>query len=140
MKNSIFVLGILWTLMVACVPVMVVSSDVEADVNFNDYKTFGFYKFNVEDKDNIFLTEPDFTLLKNAITSEMEKRSFKFQENNPDLMINLGVVAQNKDQTRETDFRDGRMGYMGQRNYHWESEEVVVNKYAERNGEGGYCR
>ena len=32
-------------------------------------------------------------------------------------------------QTRETDYRDIR--YSGERNYQWESDEVIVNEYKE---------
>jgi len=59
-------------------------------------------------------------------TFELESRGLQ-QGENPDLAVNIGVVIEEEVQTRETDYRDIR--YMGQRNYHWEVEEVVVGVY-----------
>lgn len=129
MKTLALIFGFLLCLIVACVPVRVVSSEEDPDVNFRDYETFGFYDLAVEDRDQILFSEPDFSRLKKAITHEMELRDFTLKDKDPDLMINLGLIIEELEQTRETDFRDARLGYTGQRNYHWESEEVVVNKY-----------
>ena len=43
----------------------------------------------------------------------------------------MGVVVEKKTHTRETDFRTDRPRYMGQRNYSWQSKEVVVGYYRE---------
>ena len=47
---------------------------------------------------------------------------------NPDLLINLGVTLSREKQTRETSIQEAPR-YMGSRNYHWESEEIVVRNY-----------
>src|SRR5690554_2354182 len=51
---------------------------------------------------------------------------------NPDLKINLGIIVQEKTQTRQTSLADpGEWNYIGQRNYKWESKTVEVGKYKE---------
>jgi hypothetical protein len=52
---------------------------------------------------------------------------------NPDLHVNIGIVVAEKVQTRETNLATpgDRAAYMGQRNYHWESQEVEVGRYRE---------
>ena len=45
------------------------------------------------------------------------------------MKINIGRSITDVAHTRETDYRDIR--YSGQRNYQWESDEVVVNEYKE---------
>ncbi len=47
------------------------------------------------------------------------------------LRLNIGIVVNEEVQTHETDIRTDGMRYMGQRNYHWESKEVVVDRYKE---------
>jgi hypothetical protein len=62
----------------------------------------------------------------------MTKRGYQQSSQNPDLFINLGIAVKQKAQMRETDWRtDGRMAYIGQRNYKWKSEEIVVGYYKE---------
>ncbi len=58
----------------------------------------------------------------------MEERGIQLSDD-PELLLNLGVKVVEKVQTRETDIRD--MHYMGQRNYHWEVEDVPVGTYKE---------
>ena len=43
--------------------------------------------------------------------------------------MNIAVNVEEKVQTRETTIHD--MHYMGQRNYHWEVEEIPVRTYKE---------
>ena len=47
------------------------------------------------------------------------------------MKINLGIVIENKEQTRETNLATDPFMYTGQRNYTWSSQEIVVNKYKE---------
>ena len=49
------------------------------------------------------------------------------QGSNPDLAVNIGVVVEEEVQTRESDISE--MRYLGQRQYHWEREDVVVGVY-----------
>ncbi len=119
MKTINFFL-ILSGFMLACTPVRVISTEIIAD-DFENYKTFNFYE--VEQPTSIYLDD-----LKKAIIDQLSSKGYAISDN-PDLMINIGSTIEEKVQTRETDYRD--ISYMGQRNYSWQSEEVVVNKYKE---------
>jgi hypothetical protein len=66
-------------------------------------------------------------LLKTAIDQQMQDRGFT-KTQNPDLWLNIGIVIENKVQTRQTNIRDAPL-YIGQRNYSWRSKEVEVNRY-----------
>jgi hypothetical protein len=57
----------------------------------------------------------------------MQDRGFT-KTQNPDLWLNIGIVIENKVQTRQTNIRDAPL-YIGQRNYSWRSKEVEVNRY-----------
>ena len=60
----------------------------------------------------------------------MVARGYEKVSENPDLIINLGINITKEEQTMETDIRDAPR-YIGQRNYHWESEEIVIRRYTE---------
>ncbi|HEU5289672.1 MAG TPA: DUF4136 domain-containing protein, partial [Cyclobacteriaceae bacterium] len=95
------------------------------------YKTFGF--FNVDASGDAlgknYSTNLD--LLKKAIIKQFEAKGLSFASENPDIMTNIGIVVSKEVQTRETSFSDpgDRTAYMGQRNYSWHSQEVVVGTY-----------
>lgn len=72
-------------------------------------------------------SRPEIDMLKEAIVLQMEELGYK-QSQNPDLWINIGVMVEEKTQTRQTNIRDAPI-YIGQRRYHWESEEIIVDEY-----------
>ena len=90
------------------------------------YQTFDFIDFDVQLLTEHQINQQNVEYLKAAIVKQLEAKGLK-QSTNPDLAVNIGVVVEEEVQTRETDIRD--MRYMGQRNYHWEVEEVVVGVY-----------
>ena len=90
------------------------------------YQTFDFLDLDVELLTEHQINQENADYLKTAIARELTAKGLE-QSSNPDLAVNIGVVVEEEVQTRETDIRD--MRYMGQRNYHWEVEEVVVGVY-----------
>lgn len=114
----------------ACVPVRVVEYQKEVKADLKTFKTFSYYQI-----EKTGLISPNFesnlALLKTAITKEMNSIGFQEVENGGDLLLNIGIAIKEEVQTRETDIRTDGMRYMGQRSYHWESQEVVVDRYKE---------
>jgi len=54
------------------------------------------------------------------------KKKISMADNNPDLLVNIGITAADKTQARTTDFCTDRMpGYTGQCDYSWKSEKGV---------------
>ncbi|MCU0403736.1 MAG: DUF4136 domain-containing protein [Chitinophagaceae bacterium] len=105
-------------------------SELVTEADLNKYKTFGF--FNI---DTAGLVNPEnylnnLAILKQAVSAQLISRGYT-ESSTPDLKINMGLVVIEKVQTRETDFRTDRPRYMGQRNYSWKSEEVVIGYYKE---------
>lgn len=108
----------------------IVSYDKAKDIDFTKYKTFQIYSLDVKSIPEFEPKREGLNLMLVEIIKQMESRGFVKVLENPDLIINLGVSVVSKEQTRETNIRDAPL-YMGQRNYHWESEEVVVGTYTE---------
>ena len=109
---------------------LLVSYNKAAKVDFKKYKTYQVYGLNVT---TILEFEPkkeSLNFLITEINSQMDARGYEKVKANPDLILNIGVVISAEQKTRSTDIRDAPR-YMGERNYHWESQEIVVQNYNE---------
>ncbi|MFD1871220.1 DUF4136 domain-containing protein [Hymenobacter bucti] len=105
--------------------------DQKTGINFANYKTYGFMDA-VARNDSAFQNSGTGIFdLKLAVTREMERRGYR-QAAQPDLWVNIGMVSQQRTQTRPGDFRtDAAARYIGQRNYHWDARDVPVGQYQE---------
>ncbi|WPP53542.1 DUF4136 domain-containing protein [Catalinimonas niigatensis] len=112
-----------------CSPVNVISSNFDPDISPESYETFNFYDLDVDTPNPEQIDTIRLSMLKNAIENELNARGLEMSDD-PDLWVNIGVLLEDKVQTRETNIREAPL-YIGQRNYHWESKEVVVDKYRE---------
>ncbi|MFZ2905565.1 MAG: DUF4136 domain-containing protein [Cyclobacteriaceae bacterium] len=116
---------------VGCSSVRIKDVNKEEGFSLSNYKTFGFFQVDASGD----AIGPNYTgnldLLKKAITNELEAKGLTSAVENPDLMVNIGIVISKEVQTRETSFTNpgDRMAYMGQRNYSWHAQEVVVGTY-----------
>jgi hypothetical protein len=130
--NKLYTL-FLTLLFTACSTVKIQSVDKADDFTLSKYTTFDF--FDVQTGGNALNENytANLELLKEALAQNLELRGLKKSADNPDLKINLGVMVEEKIQTRETSFANpgDRVAYMGQRNYSWKSEEVEVGRYRE---------
>lgn len=105
-------------------------SEIEPGTDFSKYSTFDFYKFDASG-DTSLMFPSRAKALQDAVAIELTNKGYKQSSDNPDLLVNIGLVIKEKAQTRETNFRDDAPRYIGQRNYSWKSEEVVVRYYRE---------
>ena len=96
----------------------------------SNYQTYQLYKMDVHHISQFEPRKEGLKVLTNAIAEKMEQRGFSRVEEDPDLILNVGVTIAQETQTRETDIRDAPM-YIGQRRYSWQSEEIVVRTYHE---------
>lgn len=114
---------------VACGGPRVVSSELAPRANLSSYKTFDFYKVEASGDTIPELFRKRTGQMEEAIAAELVKRGYTRSSNDPDLLVNIGVVVKEKVQTRTTSFPQDAPIYIGQRNYHWESEEKEVGRY-----------
>ncbi|MBO0360111.1 DUF4136 domain-containing protein [Hymenobacter sp. BT186] len=113
----------------ACSPVRVESTTQMPGVNFAAYKTYNFMDVTARNEDVFRGSSASVEQLKQAVARQLEQRGYQ-RADTPDLWVNIGVVTQQKVQTRETNIWDAPR-YIGQRNYHWQSQEVPVGSYRE---------
>ena len=100
-------------------------------IELSDFATFSFFELEAEgDTSSVFGESMEY--LKSEVTRQMNARGITQNPENPDLKINLGIVVEEKTQTRQTSLSDpGEWTYIGQRNYKWESKTVEVGRYKE---------
>ena len=116
--------------LIACASPKVLDVSTAPEADFTKYKTYSFYELTAMGDTITEGFNERVGYLKKAIAAEMDQRQFKQVKNNPDLLINIGIAIKLEVQTRQTDWQtDGRMKYMGQRNYKWQSEEIEVGRY-----------
>lgn len=114
----------------ACSAEQVTQTGQPSAVAFAKYKTYNFLD-EVARNDSAFQRSGAGIFdLKRAVAHEMEARGYQ-RAANPDLWVNIGIVTKEKTQTRETNFREDAPRYIGQRNYHWQSQDVAVGQYEE---------
>ncbi len=117
-------------LLAGCSGIKISGVDKQPGFSISNYKTFGFHEIEAGGLANI----ENLPVLKDAIKKQMALKGVTHTQSNPDLIVNIGVLVEEKVQTRTTSMGnpgDRRMTYMGARNYTWQSQEVPVGTYKE---------
>ena len=128
-KTSSFLLLAVVLIVGACSPVTILSTEPAPGFALANYKTFDFLKTESSGEISSKFNER-LELLKTEISKQLTARGLHQGSADADLLINIGVVVEEKIQTRETDFRTDAH-YIGQRNYSWQVETVEVGRYKE---------
>lgn len=128
--NSFRILLLVAGTLGACSSYRVTQNHLDKSANFQAYRTFNFMEFDLAPLASRAVSTEFIDQIKTAVASELTRRGYQQTSGNADLMVNLGLVVQEKTQTRETDIREAPI-YIGQRRYAWRSEEVPVGKYQE---------
>ena len=105
-----------------------VSYNKTDNVDFTKFKTYQVYELDVKSIPEFEPKKEGLNLFIGEVFKQMNSRGYQKVKENPDLLINLGVTLSREKQTRETSIQEAPR-YMGSRNYHWESEEIVVRNY-----------
>ena len=115
-------------LLSSCGGPKVVSTQSAPGADLYKYKTYDFYELHASGDTIPGKFKERSAMIQDAIATQLSSRGFTRASEKPDLLVNIGIVVKEEVQTRTTDIRDAPR-YMGQRNYHWESEEKVVDIY-----------
>lgn len=99
--SILFVTALALVAFVACgSPYTLESSNVMNNADFTKYKTFSVLEPSTADLPS-FMSKMDYDNIANVIAGEMEQRGYKRVKNNPDLLINFGLSAQEKIETKD---------------------------------------
>lgn len=125
-------LCILLSVFAGCRNTIEVTTEHEPGFTLNNYETFKFVTEDTSSENQVvwrYLSE--INLIKENLRKNLEERGLTYDESNPDLRVNIGIVVDERVQTRETNFQTDPPQYIGQRRYTWRVREVEVGRYNE---------
>lgn len=115
----------LFVMMASCSSVRV-ASDYDQNANFNQYKTFAFYKTGI---DKVEISDLDKRRILRAIEAELMAKGFTKSEN-PDLLVSLFTKSREKVNVYNNGF--GPYGYgWGWSPYYWNNYNTSVSTSTE---------
>ncbi len=130
MRYLLFLFLVFW--LAGCRPAIQVATEPAPDFRLSQYKTFAFFDMDAASEKGIGQAYPsELGYLRQAIARQLKQRGLTQTNANPDLLINLGIVVEEKIQTRETNILTDPPQYIGQRRYTWRSREIEVGRYQE---------
>lgn len=114
----------------ACSSIRIENVNQAENFALSKYKTFDFFEVDASGDGIGSDYSANLELLKKAITKQFAAKGLT-PADTPDVLVNIGIVVSQDVQTRETSFANpgDRTAYMGQRNYSWQSQEVVIGTY-----------
>jgi hypothetical protein len=129
MKKLTLIATVMLIYLVSCNPVKILNTEPAEDFKLSDYKTFNFYDVQLNGDPVQKPYNDKIKILQDAVTKQLEKKGLRWTEDEPDLLVNIGIVIDEKIQTRRTNYGSDGPFYAGQRRYTWKSEDVEVNRY-----------
>ncbi|MBD2756002.1 DUF4136 domain-containing protein [Spirosoma validum] len=120
---------------VGCSSYKVTTNRTDKTTDWASYRTFTFIDTNRIDPTPRDTYQASIEQVKRAVATELTNRGYQQIASNQigtsaDLLINIGGIVREKTQTRETTIYEAPR-YIGQRRYHWQSQEVPVGTYQE---------
>ncbi len=133
MKNIVITLILLIGAIAGCSPYRIVRNQQDKSATWLTYRTFAFVDTSRLDPVPSIAYQAAVRQVRQAIDAELMTNGYRQisdAQANPDLLVNIGVVVNEKTQTRQTTINEAPR-YMGQRRYNWQSQEVPVGTYKE---------
>jgi hypothetical protein len=136
MKTIAGVLMLLFVINIAgCSSYRIVRNERDNAATWTTYQTFAFIDTSRIDPTPGGTYQATMEQVKAAVAAELTNRGYKQLGDNrqsapPDLLVNIGTVVNEKTQTRQTTIYEAPR-YIGQRRYHWQSQDVPVSTYRE---------
>lgn len=86
-------LPILLITIYACSPIQVLDQEPAENFTLSNYRTFSFYEIDASgDSVNSKAYQAGISTLKTEITQQLQKRGLQLGTNDPDLLVNIGIV------------------------------------------------
>ncbi len=112
-----------------CQPASVLTIQTVPDFSLASFQTFDFYDIEVSGDTTGFPERVKW--IEDEVASQLEGKGLKRVEQEPDLLINIGVTVAEMIQTTETGLGKGTPMYAGSPKYGWESQTMELGSYQE---------
>lgn len=128
--SSLSALAALLILLTGCSPVKILGTRSAEDFSLSEYASYRFYEIAIDTVDT-----PEFfermKWIEEDLRAGFAETGVSFTRDQPELLVNIGLVFEEKTQMRETNFTADAPKYMGNMNYSWEREMVEMGTYNE---------
>ena len=122
-------LPLLMLLLASCASTKILKEETAPGVNLSAYKTFNFYSVTAAGDTTPRKADQRMAQLRQAVRKELEGKGYAFSGNNPDFWVNVFMRVKQDVQTREKNPVTDQPVHVGQEQYNWKPEEVVVGYY-----------
>ena len=126
MKNLLLLSAII--LFSGCSTVRIVQTDQVPEFSLSNYKTFDFYLLNKNHPADIEFNER-IGWIEDEIKKQFEARGIVQSKDNPDLLVNIGIIMKEWVQTKQTNYPADAVRYLAPRNYRLETEDFEIGRY-----------
>lgn len=113
----------------SCASVKILKEETAPGVDLSSYSSFSFYAVTSAGDTTPRKADQRMAQLRQAIRTELEQKGYRFNPNNPDFQVNAFMRVKQDVQTREKNLSTDPPMYVGQQNYTWRADEVVVGYY-----------
>ena len=125
--KKLLILPLVALLVTSCSSVKV-ATDYDTKVDFNQYKTFAFYKTGI---DKAAVSELDKKRIMRAIESELVAKGMT-KSSNPDVLVSMFTKSRERVNVRDNSFRYGYGYGWGWNPWMWNgADRLNVNQYTE---------
>ncbi len=127
--KKIFSFFILIAFASSCASVKIIKEETAPGVDLSAYKSYNYYSFHAAGDTTPRKTDQRISQIKKAISNELNQKGYVFSANNPDFLVNISINVKQDVQTREkTPITDPQV-HVGQPNYTYNPNDVVVGYY-----------
>lgn len=124
-----FLLLFIVVLAASCASVKILKEETAPGVDLSSYNSFSFYAVTAAGDTTPRKADQRMGQLRQAIRKELELKGYRFNPNSPDFQVNAFMRVKQDVQTREKNLSTDPPMYVGQQNYSWRADEVVVGYY-----------
>jgi len=112
-----------------CSSTRIIKEETAPGIDIAAYKTFNYYSLQAAGDTTPRKTDLRMSQVKKAISDELKQKGYEFSANNPDFLVNLSMNVKQDVQTRDKNLITDAPAYVGQKNYTWKADDVVVGYY-----------
>jgi Domain of unknown function (DUF4136) len=128
MKNFLL-LSFIVLVFTNCSSTRIIKEETAPGIDIAAYKTFNYYSLQAAGDTTPRKADQRISQLKKAISNELKQKGYEFSVDNPDFLVNLSMNVKQDVQTREKNQMTDAPAYVGQKNYTWKADDVVVGYY-----------
>lgn len=113
----------------SCASVKIIKEETAPGVDISAYKTYNYYSFHAAGDTTPRKTNQRMSQIRKAISNELNQKGYVFSANKPEFLVNISINVKQDVQTREKTPITDAPAALGQPNFNYKPDDVVVGYY-----------